>query len=71
MTTEKKPHLICYFYSNRGILDAIKLSIDSPPGLPDGKFSNQKYQFGKILEGFGMKKVGIFYEHLEYCMASL
>jgi hypothetical protein len=24
-------------------------------GLPDGLFSNQKYQFGYILEGLGMK----------------
>jgi hypothetical protein len=27
--------------------------------LPDGKFSYHKYQFGKILEGVGMKNVGI------------
>jgi hypothetical protein len=29
-------------------------------------FSNQKYQFGKILESFGMEEVGIFYHHLEH-----
>jgi hypothetical protein len=33
--------------------------------LPDGLFSNQKYQFGKIFEGHGMEKFGIFYGHLE------
>jgi hypothetical protein len=30
----------------------------SAPGLPDGTFSNQKSQFGEILEGFVMEKVG-------------
>jgi hypothetical protein len=34
--------------------------------LPDVIFLNQKSQFGNILEGFGMVKVGIFYGHLEY-----
>jgi hypothetical protein len=34
-------------------------------GLPDGIFSNQKYQFGSILEGLGMGKVGILFGHLE------
>jgi hypothetical protein len=29
-------------------------------GLPDGLFSNQKYQFWKILEGVAMEDVGIF-----------
>jgi hypothetical protein len=33
-------------------------------GLPDGIFSNQKFQFGKILEGLAMEDVGIFYGHL-------
>jgi hypothetical protein len=28
-------------------------------GLPDGIFSNQKFQFGQMLEGLGVKKVGI------------
>jgi hypothetical protein len=27
-------------------------------GLPDGLFSNQKYQFGEILEGLAMEVVG-------------
>jgi hypothetical protein len=36
------------------------------PGLPDGLFSNQKFQFGEILECLGMENVGIFYDHLEY-----
>jgi hypothetical protein len=29
-------------------------------GLPDGLFSNQKYQFGNTLEGLGMGNVVIF-----------
>jgi hypothetical protein len=33
-------------------------------GLPDGIFSNQKSQFGKILEGLAMEDVGIFNDHL-------
>jgi hypothetical protein len=37
--------------------------------LPDGLFSNQKYQFGNFLEGLGMEDVVIFYEYLEYFMA--
>jgi hypothetical protein len=39
------------------------------PGLPDGLFSNQKFQFGKILDCLGMENVGIFYDHLEYIIA--
>jgi hypothetical protein len=35
-------------------------------GLPDGIFSNQKSQFGNILDVLGMEKVGIFYGHKEY-----
>jgi hypothetical protein len=34
--------------------------------LPDGFFSNQKSQFGKILEGLRWENVDIFYGHLEY-----
>jgi hypothetical protein len=37
-------------------------------GLPDGLFSNQKSQFGYILEGLAMEDVGIFYVHLAYFM---
>jgi hypothetical protein len=33
-------------------------------GLPD--FSDQKSQFGSILEGFRIENAGIFYGHLEY-----
>jgi hypothetical protein len=33
-------------------------------GLPDGLFSNQKSNFGEILEGLAMEDVGIFYGHL-------
>jgi hypothetical protein len=32
-------------------------------------FSNQKSQFGYILEGLEMENVGIFYGHLEYFTA--
>jgi hypothetical protein len=35
-------------------------------GLPDGLFSNQKSQFGKILEGLRMKNAGIIDGYLEY-----
>jgi hypothetical protein len=36
--------------------------------LPDGFFSNQKYQFGQILEGFRGENVDIFYGLWEYFM---
>jgi hypothetical protein len=32
----------------------------SHAGLPDGLFSNQKSQFGKILEGLKLENVDIF-----------
>jgi hypothetical protein len=35
----------------------------SRPGLPDGIFSNQKNQFGQILEGLAKEDVGIFCGH--------
>jgi hypothetical protein len=35
-------------------------------GLPDGLFSNQKSQFGQILDGLRWENVDIFYVHLEY-----
>jgi hypothetical protein len=38
------------------------------PGLPDGLFLNQIYQFGYILEGLRLDNVNIFYGHLEYFM---
>jgi hypothetical protein len=34
--------------------------------LPDGLFSDQKLQFGYILEGLAMKDVGVFDGHLVY-----
>jgi hypothetical protein len=37
--------------------------------LPDGIFSNQKSQFGKILEGLAMEGVGIFYGQSVYFTA--
>jgi hypothetical protein len=36
-------------------------------GLPDVFFSNQKSQFGYILEDLGMENVVIYSGHLEYC----
>jgi hypothetical protein len=39
-------------------------------GLPDGLFSNQKSQFGYILEGLAMENLGIFYDHLVYFTAT-
>jgi hypothetical protein len=39
---------------------------DDGAGLPDGLFSNQNSQFGKILEGLAMENLGIFYDHLVY-----
>jgi hypothetical protein len=38
-------------------------------GLPDGLFSNQKSQFGLILEGLAMDNLGIFYDNLVYFKA--
>jgi hypothetical protein len=35
-------------------------------GLPDGMFSNQNSQFGKILEGLAMEDVSIFCGHSVY-----
>jgi hypothetical protein len=39
--------------------------------LPDGIFSSQKSQFGKILEGLGIEKVGTFYGRLEYGITAI
>jgi hypothetical protein len=41
----------------------------SEPGLPDGIFSSQKYQFGEFLEGLKIENVGIFCAHLESIVA--
>jgi hypothetical protein len=38
----------------------------SAAGLPDCFFSNQKSQFGSILEGPRLENVYIFYGHLKY-----
>jgi hypothetical protein len=37
-----------------------RLTGTSDPGLPDGIFSKQKYQFGNIFERLAMEDVGIF-----------
>jgi hypothetical protein len=34
--------------------------------MPDGFFSNPKYQLGYILEGLRLENVAIFYGRLEY-----
>jgi hypothetical protein len=47
-------------------LEKSNADIRYQPGLPDGLFSNQKSQFGQILEVLGMENVGIFNDHLEY-----
>jgi hypothetical protein len=44
-------------------------AFSSRAGLPDGIFSNQKSQFGKILEGLAMELVGLFDSHLVYSSA--
>jgi hypothetical protein len=38
-------------------------------GLPDGTFSDQKWQFGHILDGLAMEEVGVFYGHMVYLTA--
>jgi hypothetical protein len=38
----------------------------SGEGLPDGLFSNQKSQFGQILEGLRLENVDLSYAHLGY-----
>jgi hypothetical protein len=48
------------------VANAHPLTSEPGAGLPDGIFSNQKYQFGKILEGLLMEDVGAFYCHLVY-----
>jgi hypothetical protein len=37
--------------------------------LPAGLFSNQKSQFGSILEALTLEKLGTFYDHFVYFMA--
>jgi hypothetical protein len=44
----------------------LALSTGRKPGLPDGIFSYQKYQFGYILVGLLMENVGIFDVELVY-----
>jgi purine-nucleoside phosphorylase len=39
--------------------------------LPNGIFSNQKFQFGLYLEGLEMEDVGIFYGRWVYFKATL
>jgi hypothetical protein len=58
-----------YFFKQKKETIAIDCqTLVSHAGLPDGLFSNQKYQFGSILEGLRLENVDIFYGHLEYFM---
>jgi hypothetical protein len=41
-------------------------SFDSVPGLPDGIFAYQKYQFENILGGVGIENEDTFYSYLMY-----
>jgi hypothetical protein len=51
-----------------------KMSVFSPKlsatGLPDGLFFKPKIPIWENIKGLGMNKVGLFYGHLEYIMAS-
>jgi antitoxin component of RelBE/YafQ-DinJ toxin-antitoxin module len=42
---------------------------DRRSGLPDGLVSNQKFQFGQVLEALGMENTSIFNFPLKYCIA--
>jgi hypothetical protein len=44
-------------------------SEDCTPGLPDGFFSDENYEFGYILEDLGMENVAKLYVQLEYFSA--
>jgi hypothetical protein len=52
-----QPMYILFFY------------LTSPIRFTDGLSSNQKYQFGSILEGVAMEDVGIFNGNLVYFIA--
>jgi hypothetical protein len=51
---------------NEGMNECSPLGNFSPAGLPDGLFSDQKYQFGKIFRGLILENADIFPGHLEY-----
>jgi hypothetical protein len=51
---------------NKDIIRMLAIANDLSAGLPDGFFSNQKFQFGQILEGLRWENVDIFYGHLGY-----
>jgi hypothetical protein len=55
-----------FFYKSQLAND--DLHYRCPSGFPDGLFSNQKSQFGKILEGLRLENIYIYYGHLEYFM---
>jgi hypothetical protein len=42
----------------------LKSAAKGRPGVPDGLFSDQKFQFWFIFIGLGMENLGIFYGHL-------
>jgi hypothetical protein len=55
-----------WLYAIKRLSNCNLRSRGNQPGLPDGKFSNQKSQFGSILGCLAMKDVGKFYVHLVY-----
>jgi hypothetical protein len=61
--------------NSKNVVSELDLPVDPrPPGLPDGLFSNQKYQFRENFEGLRLENVdifwsfGIIYRHLGNCM---
>jgi hypothetical protein len=58
-------------YSNENLQNGTLVERSLATGLPDGLFSNQKFQFELVLEGLRCENVDVFYghlEHLEYFM---
>jgi hypothetical protein len=49
----------CHLFGGLDILSELHLSENCKAGLPDGIFSNLKYQFWYILEGPAIEDVGI------------
>jgi hypothetical protein len=61
--TFSKPHLVTLLVLPKPI-HIRKIALGA--GLPDGLVSNQKSQFGYILEGLRLENVDIFYGYFEY-----
>jgi hypothetical protein len=41
------------------------------PGLPDGLVSNQKSQFGYVLEGVAIEKIAVFYDQSVFMLLEI